>query len=287
MILLEIQNCKEHVIIYDYSCIIGYDGEPKYWFNRAISNIRSELVVSIASRNTIRNVFLSRNKSYIAIDLTTLKRQEWKGLLRVYGESKGLEFSAEDRDYFDEIITGYPPQVIYCVDLARQEGLEYVKRNGVKVVASISDNITKVLKIAFDSVKEDIKIGQGFLAFLSNYGIIPMKTLLDVIEIRETYADYYQHFRSLTICRLIGANNDYLQVNPVIADFVQRNKYEVNEDISEYLKKQVDSFLLSIEKSRNADDIDFESMKLFLKQGVKSGATIDTKLLYSTIYICC
>ena len=283
--LAEIQKYKEHVIIYDYTCIVGYDGEPKYWFNKALESIRPEITVSIASRNILSKVFQAHNKGYVSIDLTTLKKQEWKGLLRVYGERQGIEFEPEDRDYFDEIITGYPPQVLYCVDLAAQEGLEYVKRNGSKIVASVSDNVAKILKIAFDSVQEEVKVGQGFLCFLCNYGMIPMNTLYDVLGIREAYTDYYNHFKSLTICRLIGAKNDYLQVNPVIVDFVQRNRYEVNEDINEYLKKQFDSFIMNANNVESIDEFDFESLKLYLKQGIKDGKNVPRNLLYSTVYI--
>lgn len=283
--LSEVQRCKEHVIIYDQTCIVGYDGEPKYWFERALNSIRTEISISLAAYNTISDMVLRKNKNYISISLSTLKRAEWKGLLRVYGEEKGISFDVEDRDYFDDIITGYPPQVLFCVDLAKQEGMEYVKHNGAKIISDISDNVAQILNAALESVEDEKKVGQGFLAFLSNYGVMPLKNLLEVIEIRKSYAEYYRHFKSLTICRLIGAKNDYVQVNPVIADFVQRNRYKENEDISSYLNNQFDMFIESLSKEDGINDIDFELLKLYLKNSIKKKIFVPGNLLYSTIYI--
>lgn len=281
----EIQNSKEHIIIYDDKVIIGYDGEPKYWFNKALENVRKELVISLASSLTLKQTFLSKNKRYLEVDLTTLKKPEWKKLLRVYGDSLGVLFEQEDRDFFNDIITGYPPQVIFCADYAKQYGIEFVKKNGVDIVASVSGNISKILNAAFSSVKGNKEKGQSFLTFMSNYGLVPMKTILDIFDLNEIYRDYFYHFKSLTICRLVGAKGDYVEINPAIADFVQRKRFEVDEEINTYLEEKVSNFESDLDTDESLDNIDFESLKLYLKKCIKDNIVIKKQLLYSTIYI--
>lgn len=282
--LSEIQSYKEHLIIYDNNVLIGYDGKIKQWFQEALFGIRQELTVSIAA-TVSPNSTLNKEIDYIGIELSTLNKAEWKGLLRTYGKKIGVCFEPEDRDYLEQIITGYPPQVIYCAELARIEGIEYVKRNGSIIVDAISENASKLLKMALESVDADSDTGIGLLSFLSNYGLTPMEILFDVLDMNEAYSVFYKRFKALSICRVIGVRGDYLEVNPVIANYIQRNKYKESPDIKRYLERKFDSFKKSIDNDSMSNSFDFESLKVLLKTSIKNGTPIKDGLLYSTIYL--
>ena len=113
LILQNIQHYNEYVIIYDDGCIVDYNGELVYWFQKAIEKIRREVTVSIASSYRMRDVYLKRHPYIFAQDLSTLSFPEWMGLMRVYAQNQNVDLSHEDREYFKDIINGYPPQVIF------------------------------------------------------------------------------------------------------------------------------------------------------------------------------
>lgn len=281
-----IQNFKEHIIIYDDGCLINYSGELKYWFEQAITaeTIRPELTISLASRHGISYMYERRNPWIFSIELSTLPYPEWNGLLRTYSKKIGVELSQEEREYFKDVITGYPPQVIYCADLAKEMGIEYVKKNTYQLVSNVAGNATRILETAITG--ENAGSGYGLLSFMSTYGLIPVSILHKIFEIKPIYQELFHHFRSLTICRYIGSAREYVEVNPVIGDYIQRNNYELPQDIRKILSQELDCFSEKLVCNPDiADEEDFESLRFYLKEALKDGQEIPQRFLYSTIYL--
>jgi len=119
-ILCTIQDYKEQVLIYDENCLIDRRGDVVYWFEKALEKIRPEVTVLIAARSSVHPAYSRKNKHIFSVALSPLTKSEWIGLMRVYSKQVGLDLSQDDRMYFSEIITGYPPQVIYAVDLMKE-----------------------------------------------------------------------------------------------------------------------------------------------------------------------
>ena len=281
-----IQNFKEHIIIYDDGCLVNYSGELKYWFEQAITaeTIRPELTISLASRHGISYMYERRNSWIFSIELSTLPYPEWNGLLRTYSKKIGVELSQEEREYFKDVITGYPPQVIYCADLAKEMGIEYVKKNTYQLVSNVAGNATRILETAITG--ENTESGYGLLSFMSTYGLIPVSILHKIFEIKPIYQELFHHFRSLTICRYIGSAREYVEVNPVIGDYIQRNNYELPQDIRKILSQELDCFSEKLVCNPDiADEEDFESLRFYLKEALKDGQEIPQRFLYSTIYL--
>ena len=67
--------------------------------------------------------------------------------MRIYGKLNGLELSNNDREYFKDVITGYPPQVITCVDQILEKGLSYVKDNLFNFLEATSSQISIVMNV--------------------------------------------------------------------------------------------------------------------------------------------
>ena len=282
----DIQNFKEHVIIYDDGCLIGYGGELKYWFEQALSadTVRPEVTVSLASRHSISYMYERNNPWVFSIELSTLPYPEWNGLLRTYSKKIGVELSPEDREYFKDVITGYPPQVIYCADLAKDKGIEYVKKNTYQLVSNITGKVTRVLETALS--KENTEQGYGLLSFISAYGLVPVSILLKIFEACPLYRELFYHFRSLTICRYIGTAREYVEVNPAIGDYIQRNNYQLPKDIENILSQELERFNSNLESNSNIiDEQDFESLRFYLKENLKDGKDVPQRFMYSTIYL--
>ena len=281
-----IQNFREHIIIYDDGCLVNYSGELKYWFEKAVTaeTVRPELTISLASQHSISYMYERKNSWIFSIELSTLPYPEWNGLLRTYSKKIGMELNQEEREYFKDVITGYPPQVIYCADLAKEMGIEYVKKNTYQLVSNVTGNVTRILETAITG--DDVGPGYGLLSFMSMYGLVPVSILHKIFESRPIYQELFHHFRSLTICRYIGSAREYAEVNPVIGDYIQRSNYELPKDIQRILSQELECFSEKLTSNPNiADEEDFESLRFYLKEALKDGQDIPQKFLYSTIYL--
>ena len=219
----KIQQYHEHVIIYDNGCIIGYDGELVYWFDKALQLIRKEVTVSIASKNRLHPAYIRKHPYIFSQELSVLPYDERMGLMRKYAQIQRVDLSPEDREFFRDIFTGYPPQIIFCVDLIKDQSLDYVKSHSYEIVEKFSHKASSLLTAAIPN--HLIDVANGFLAFLSSYGIVPTILLNDILGLNQDYVELYRIFRSLTICRSLGSVQEYIEVNPVIADYVQRNRF--------------------------------------------------------------
>lgn len=282
-VLKNIQDYKEQVVIYDDGCLINRQEELIYWFEKAIASIRNEVTIIIASKYMVNMHYLKKNPSIFAQSLSALSYLEWSGLMRVYAQNIDMELNLDDRAYFKDILTGYPPQIIYCVDMMKNTSVEEVKKNPRQIIDAFSPKITEMLESVFpEEIKED---AYGLLSFASWYGIIPGDLLNIVLEIKENYKKAFSLFKALTICRYLGINNEYVEVNPVISDYIQRNRYELPVDINNVLQKRLDEFNRNIEVAENTITEDFEDLKYYLRANIIADQEIPERFMYSTLYL--
>ncbi len=110
-----------------------------------------------------------------------------------------IDSTSDDRKWFKDIITGYPPQVIGFARLVSEYGIEYLKKNSPIVSDLSMERIEAVYESLFSDVDRDL--GEDFLSFLSAYGIMPMNNLLEIFEIDERWKDTYHLLSSKSIIR--------------------------------------------------------------------------------------
>ena len=282
-VLKSIQDYREQVIIYDNGCLVSRTGAIVYWLEKALEQIRPEVTLIIAAQNDV-NIYELRRYSYIfSRPLSTLPYHEWMGLMRVYAQTLNLELSQEDREYFRDILTGYPPQVKYCVELIKDTSIYEVKQNPHPIVENFSQKTTEMLDSAIPKdIRED---AFGLLAFIAQYGIVPTSLLSEILKAKETYRQAFSLFKTLTICRTLGISNEYVEVNPLVSDFIQRGRFEPSSDIKHMLKTRVIEFNKSIDNVEKTDTEDFESIKYYLKTNIIEGKDIPARFMYATVYL--
>lgn len=281
-LLIEVQNYNEHVVIYDDRCLINLDRNIKYWFEKALKKIKNQITISIATNVKLDYMRYIKNDDIFSIELEELQKSERAGLLRAYSELEEILFEREDIDFIQGSLTGYPPQIYYCVDLAKTYNVEYVKDHCDLVVKFSSQRASEALNIV---VEDNRNISYGLLAFLSEYDNVPVKTINDIIKINPLYEPILRRFITLTICRYIGASNEYLKVNSVIQDYIQRSGIELPEDISNYLKQNIKEFNKNINDNQYTDYIHFSELTYYIKENLKNEKYVPKKFLYSTIYV--
>ena len=282
-VLNSIQDYKEQVIIYDSGCLISHTGSIVYWLERALSQIRPEATLIIASQNDVNSYELRNHTNIFSKPLSTLPTHEWMGLMRVYAQSLGLELSREDREYFRDILTGYPPQVKYCVELIKDTSLDEVKNDPHPIVENFSQKVSEMLESA---IPKDLRNDAfSLLSFICHYGIVPTSLLVEILKTNENYKLAYSLFKTLTICRTLGISNEYIEVNPLVSDYIQRSRYGLSSDIAGILRRKVYDFNKSIDKSEKTNNEDFENIKYYLRTNIIEGKDIPERFMYSTVYL--
>ena len=278
-----VQNYKEQVMIYDDGVLISRSGDIVYWFEKAIRCIRKEVTLLIASRFKVNFNALRNNPHIFFQELSTLPYNEWSGLMRVYGKTLGLDLSSDDRSYFKDVLTGYPPQVRYCVELMKDTSIEEVKKNPHVLVEAFS---TKILEMLESIIPSDNQTdAYGLLAFMSAYGVVPTELLLSILDLSEGYRNSFLYLKNSTICRYLGVANEYIEVNPVISDYIQRNRIELPKDIKELLSKRLADFNSRIMTEDVTTAEDYENIKYYLKSNIIEGKDIPERFMYSTVYL--
>ena len=278
-----IQDYKEQVIIYDNGCLINRTGNLVYWFERALNRIRPEATIIIAASYNINMYELRKYSNIFSRPLSTLPYHEWMGLMRVYGQMLNLDLSIKDREYFKDILTGYPPQVRYCVELIKDTSLDEVKNNPHPLTENFSNKVTEMLNSAIpDEMRED---AYCLLSFLSMYGIVPSNLLSEILTAKESYGQIFSLFKTLTICRYLGISNEYIEVNPLVSDYIQRNRFETSSEIKLLINKKISEFNESINDTDKLLAEDFENIKYYLKSNVMKGKDIPARFMYSTVYL--
>lgn len=278
-----VQNYKEQVTIYDDGVLISRSGDIVYWFEKAIRCIRKEVTLLIASRFKLNCNVLRKNSHVFFQELSALPYNEWSGLMRVYGKMLGLDLSSDDRSYFKDILTGYPPQVRYCVEQMKENSIEAVKKKPHILVETFSPKILEMLEniIPADSQSD----AYGLLSFMSAYGVVPTEMLLSVLDLSEGYKSAFLYLKNSTICRYLGVSNEYIEVNPVISDYIQRNRIELPKDIKELLSNRLANFNNSIMSENEPISEDYENIKYYLKSNIIEGKDIPERFMYSTVYL--
>lgn len=124
-LLLEVQKYNEHIIIYDNMCLIDIDQNVKFWFEKALKKIKNEIVISIATNVVLDYMRYRKNDDFFFLELLELQKSECAGLLRAYSDLEEILFEREDISFLQGSLTGYPPQVIYCVNLAKTNSVPF------------------------------------------------------------------------------------------------------------------------------------------------------------------
>lgn len=281
-LLNKVQSLNEFILIYDNSVIVNYDGIV-YWFEKALKLINAGLSVAVLTSVRLKATRLKNAQFVFATEIFELNKTEKVGLLRRLGEVEEVYFERADIAFMSDCLNGYPPQIKYCVELAKENGIQYVKEHSDRVSLLSSDKVNSILNSLVEGFDRNQAL--GFVSFLCEYESTPVSVVYDIIKSNSVYSDVYYKMIAMTLCRMIGASNDYVIVHATIKDYVQRVKFEVPKDIRTYLKDRVSDFARNIESKQYADMLNVSELTFYLKENMKKGIFPPDRFLYSTIYL--
>lgn len=282
-LFIQLQELNEYIFIDDDFCLVKSTGLA-FWLEKALEKIQSSIVLVIATRIRINFYKYNKNKDLFCIALNELSKSECSGLLRGYSKMQGMPFQLEDIEFFSNIFTGYPPQIKYCVDLAISEGsIQYVKDHSYKIADYPKSNSAKILNTVIE--KEYESEYKGFLALLSYMDTVPITLINYIINKNAIYKDILNKLRLYSLCKYSGSSGEYVKLNAVISDYIQRSDFTLSSEIENILKENVDAFYNNMNNSTYLDYLSFTEFVYYVKENLKSGKKLPEKFLYSTIYI--
>ncbi len=268
---------KECVLIEDRGAIIQFDGEIVDWFANIINRIpdREHLTFCISSKFRASRAIKYKNPAFYMEEIPELERFERNGLLSRYSKYKGLDLSREDLSFFSDILTGYPEQVIYAVDMIAESSVFEAKRNS----HLIQEYATDKAKLVVDSLKDDQK-SLNFLYFLSKFEFISFDFLFELVD-EEAYFPILSDFLLSSVCERLGKSGDYIRVNEIIKDYIDRSRFGVPTEFIAKLQQHVEDFI----NSDSDDNRDISDYIFSIQEALISGKDIPDRLLVPSYFI--
>lgn len=273
----EIVKERDRILIEDKGAIVQSDGMFADWFQEIIGAINSQehLTFCISSKFRAKTAISYRDPSYYIEELPELDNAERNGLLVRYAKFKKLNLQRDDLDFFSSLLTGYPEQVIYAVDMIAESSVFEAKKNS----HMIQEYATDKAKLIVDGLKDDKK-SLEFLYFLSKFEFISFEFLFDIVD-EDEYFPTLSSFILTSVCERLGSTGDYIRVNEVVRDFVQRSNFGIPVSFSNKLKEHVNDFI----ENYADDNRDISDYIFSIQAALISGKDIPDRLLIPSYFL--
>ena len=268
---------KERVLIEDKGSIIQFDGEVVDWFQSIISKVKDceHLSFCISSKFRANRRLSFSNPSFYMEEIPELDKAERNGLLSRYSKFKKLEIENKDLSFFSDLLTGYPEQVIYTVDLIDESSVFEAKKKS----HLIQEYATDKAKLIVDSLRDDEK-SLNFLYFLSRFEFISFELLFELVS-EEEYFPILSKFICSSVCERLGATGDYIRVSEIIKDYVARSQFGMPLEFEEKLRAHVSEFI----KNYSDDNRDISDYIFSIQEALSTGNNIPDKFLIPSYFL--
>jgi len=268
---------KERVLIEDRGAIIQFNGEIVDWFISIINKIsdREHLAFCISSKFRANRTIKFKSPEIYMEEIPEMDKSERNGLLSRYSKYKKLELSRDELDFFSDLLTGYPEQVIYAVDMIDESSVFEARKNS----HLIQEYATDKAKLVVDALKDD-QTSLNFLYFLSKFEFISFDFLFELVE-EATYFPILSQFLLSSVCERLGATGDYVRVSEVVKDYVSRSRFGIPTEFSEKLRNHVKEFI----NNYSDDNRDISDYIFSIQEALIAGEDIPDRLLIPSYFL--
>lgn len=282
-LLKAIQQYKEILFVQDSLCLVKSSGIC-YWLEKALENVGNKVTIVITTNISLNEYQFKKKGIIFTINLENLDKTDTFGCLRGYSKSQGIPFSETDIDFFTEILTGYPPQIRYCVDEAlSQNSIEYVKKHSYMIAEFPMTNSAKMLDLVIDDDKR-IEFN-NILSLLSQMNPTPLDFINEIIKLNPIYNDIIKKLRTFSICSFSGASGEYVKINSTIGDYVLRNNFQLSDNIKAIINSKLTSFMSNINDKEYMQYLSFPEFNFYVKEQLKKKEKLPERFLYTTVYV--
>jgi hypothetical protein len=275
-LLLDLQKVRDILFVIDDGCIVTNRGTLAHWFDQLVNAMRTadRIAIAIAARYRVSEA-VHHQTTLFRLDVPELEPQERNGLLKRYSELRGLTLSREELRHFAGVLSGFPEQVFYAVDLVENLGVSKA-RGEMNLI--VEYNTRRAVKVVEDY--EHDRRSTDFLCFLAQFDFISYSFIFEIVGSDSFYPQLLERFLSSAICEYLGATKEYLRVSDTIRDYVLRN-FRLNKMFEGRLKDHLEHFLANYApEERDASDILYS-----LKAALVSHKAIDSKYLIPSHFL--
>jgi tetratricopeptide (TPR) repeat protein len=200
---------------------------------------------------------------------------ERNGLLARYARFESLDLSRQDLVFFADLLTGFPEQVLFAVDLIKDNGLSEAKKQSHTIQQYGSDKAQVILE-----QHKDRKPELDLIYLLSRFEFLSYEVLFDIVS-EEVYGPVLNALLASSICERIGASSDYVRVNEVIRDYVSRNRFGIPTDFEESIKRHVKNFV----EQYQDDNYDISDYLFSAQEGLRAGKGLPDDMLVPSVFV--
>lgn len=267
----------ERILIEDRGVLIQGNGAPVDWFEQILDHLASKahLAFCIASQFRVQPSLNRTNPKLFAVPVKEMDLAERNGLMTRYAKFHQLSLTKEEYAFFSDLLTGYPEQVLFAIDLLRDNGIFEAKRQSHVIQQYGSDKAQVVL----ESYKADTQTLE-FIYFLSRFEFISYEVLFDMVE-EATYSTTLNSLLASSICERMGSTSEYIRVNEVIRDFISRNRFGIPVVFEQAIKKHVGEFL----ERYDDDNRDISDYLFSAQEALRTGRSLPDELLVPSVFI--
>jgi tetratricopeptide (TPR) repeat protein len=267
----------DRILIEDHGVLVQRTGELVDWFSELLLALSSasHLTFCVASQFRLNPSINRTNPFIFTIAIKELDAIERNGLLTRYARFHSLNIGRDDCSFFSDILTGYPEQVMFAVDLIHEHGIAVAKQQSHTIQQYGSDKAQVVLEKYQDKGTE-----LDFIYFLCKFEFVSYEVLFDIVD-EAIYSDIVNDLLRTSICERMGASSDYIRVNEVIRDFVSRNRFKVSSAFENKIRQHVRNFIDTYEE----DDRDISDYLFSAQEALRSHDTLPENILIPSVFL--
>lgn len=276
-IFRQIATENERLLIEDRGVLIQSNGDIVDWFTEIINDLAEtdHLTFCVASRFRANQSLNRTNPLIFSIPVNELDVAERNGLLLRYSKFHSLNLKREEYEFFSDLLTGYPEQVLFAVDLINEHGVFDAKKQSHAIQQYGSDKAKVVLE-AFQSEPTTL----NFIYFLCRFEFLSYDVLFDIVD-EANYGQILASLLSASVCEQLGSSSAYIRVNEVIRDYVSRNRFDLPNEFEVSIKNHVGAFLSRYE----ADDLDISDYLFSAQESLRNGNGIPDEIIIPSVFI--
>ena len=271
----EVYKSKEYCIIRDNGACVLSDGRFSDWFCDILQSedLPHCITLFLASSHFLNPRTALRYPSVISLNLNPLKRESVRVLFYAYASNNDLCVSS-DYDKIIAKIPGMPSYIFRVADLMK------IYSNFNKMSSEVDALLygeEKSFVPIINKIKEK-EISFNILVLLSNFEFISIDIVEQVLKKLGKDDLLYEALDciySYGLYERIGGNGKYIRINAVVADYLNRNRIELDSSYKRALHAVLKDV---ISKGQYSDDL--SGYLIGIQEAIKSNIKgIDRKYL--------
>lgn len=268
---------RERILIEDKGALVLPNGEIVDWFEDVVFDIKKHDSLAFCIISNLRpRPSINREKPFFFhIAVKEMEDYERNGLLSRYSKFKELDLTREESLFFSDILTGYPEQVLYAVDLISENGVFEAKKMSHQIQQFSSDKA----RVVIDRIKHD---GQtiDFIALLSKFDFISYEVLFDIVD-ESIAGPILQKLFQQSICEKIGSLGNYIRVNETIKDYINRSRLKLPSELELSINKHVSNYI----KNYSDENSDISDYIFSVQEEIKRGGEIPDEIILPSVFV--